>query len=178
MNEQLFSLQPFPFENLPPDVQITGTISRNHHQLAISYKLLGKLTEIAIASPSDTPSRKHELWQNTCFELFIGIKNSERYWEFNLSPSGDWNVYRFEGYRQGMQEEIAFNNLLFCVDKSDICTLTLDVDLDKIISTNQGIEVAITTVLKQKNSLVTYWALAHKGTKPDFHLRDSFVIEF
>lgn len=178
MNEQLFSLQPFFSENLPPDVQITGTIYRNYHQLAINYKLVGELTEIAIASPSDNAIRKHELWQNTCFELFIGIKNSGRYWEFNLSPSGDWNVYRFDAYRQGMQEETAFTNLPFCVEQSDIFTLTLDVCLDKIISTNQGIEIAITTVVKQKNSLVTYWALTHKGTKPDFHLRDSFVIEF
>jgi len=177
MNEQNFSLQPFPDDNLLPHVQITGKITRNLHQFTISYRLLGELTEIAISPPSDTPSRKHELWQDTCFEFFVGIKDSERYWEFNLSPSGDWNIYRFDGYRQGMQEETAFTNLPFCIEQSDIFTLTLDVNLDKIISPTQDIEVAITSVIKQKNSQVTYWALAHKGTQPDFHLRDSFVID-
>lgn len=177
MNEQLFSLQPFPSDKLPDDVQITGNITRHHNQLTISYKLVGELTEIAIAASSDTPSRKHELWQNTCFEFFVGIKDAESYWEFNLSPSGDWNVYRFDGYRKGMQEEPVFITLPFYVEQSDIFNLTLNVDLNKIISPNQGIEVAITTVVKQKNNQVTYWALAHQGTKPDFHLRDSFVIE-
>jgi hypothetical protein len=177
MNEQTFSLQPFTAGNLLPDVQITGTISRNNHQLAISYQLLGELTEIAISPPSNTPTRKHELWQDTCFEFFVGIQESERYWEFNLSPSGDWNVYRFDSYRQGMQEETAFIELPFYVEKSDSFTLNLDVDLLKIVSPKQGIDLAITSVVKQKNNQVTYWALVHKGTKPDFHIRDGFVIK-
>lgn len=177
MNEQIFSLQPFACDSLAPDVQIIGNITRHDHQLAISYQLLGELSKIAIAPPANTPSRKHELWQDTCFEFFVGIKDSERYWEFNLSPSGDWNVYRFDGYRQGMQEEAAFTNLPFWIEQSNIFTLRLNLNLDTIVLPNQGIEVAITTVIKQKNNQVTYWALAHKGTQPDFHIRDSFVIK-
>lgn len=177
MSEQKFTLQPFASDNLLPDVQIIGNIARKDHKLAITYNLLGNLTEIIIAAPSDTPKRKDELWQNTCFEFFVGIKDSERYWEFNLSPAGDWNVYRFDGYRQGMQTETAFTTLPFFVQhQADILTLNLDVDLTKIISSNQGIDVAITTVVKQKNTQVSYWALAHKGAEADFHLRDSFLI--
>jgi len=173
MNGQTFSLQPFPNSN-SCDLKISGNITRNLNQLTICYILEGNLQNVAIAQPSDTPARKHELWAETCFEFFLGIPNSTRYWEFNLSPSGNWNVYRFDGYRQGMQEETVFTTLPFSVQsQSDSLALTLDVDLEPICP--QPLEVAITTVINL-NSQVTYWALTHSGTEADFHLRDSFII--
>ncbi|MEH2040677.1 DOMON-like domain-containing protein [Nostoc sp.] len=178
MNKQTFSLQPFASTESFPNLKITGNISRNANQLTIYYNLGGDLKEIAIVPPSNAPSRKYELWEDTCFEFFLGIKDSPRYWEFNLSPAGHWNVYRFDGYRQGMQEETAFEKLPFNVqNQADGLAVTLDVDLDKIVSAEQEIEVGITTVIKHKNGEVTYWALTHRGAEADFHLRDSFIIE-
>ncbi len=178
MNNQSFSLQPFPTTGQIPDLKIAGNITRNANQLTIEYKLSGDIKKVAIAPPSQTPLRKHELWQNTCFEFFLGIKNSPKYWEFNLSPAGHWNVYRFDGYRQGMQEEAALITLPFIVQQqADSLALTLDLDLDKIIPLEQTLEVAITTVIKHKDGEVTYWALTHQGTEADFHRRDSFILE-
>ncbi len=178
MNQQTFSLQPFPSIESFPNLKIAVNISRNTNQLAISYTLEGDLKEVAITPPSNTPSRQHELWEDTCFEFFLGIKDSQRYWEFNLSAAGHWNVYRFDGYRQGMEEEIAFENLPFNVqNQADNLTLALNVDLDKIISTEQAIEISITTVIKYRNGEVNYWALTHRGTEADFHLRSSFIVE-
>ncbi|MGJ5630947.1 DOMON-like domain-containing protein [Nostoc sp. CALU 1950] len=189
MNEQTFSLQPFPSTEFFPNLKIAGNIARNSNQLTICYTLGGNLKEIAlvkpvadrregIALPANMPSRKHELWKETCFEFFLGIKDAQRYWEFNLSPAGHWNVYRFDGYRQRMQEETAFENLPFNVDnQADSLVLTLNVDLDKIISVEQAIEVGITTVIKHKDSEVTYWALNHQGAEADFHIRESFIVK-
>jgi len=178
MSEQTFSLQPFPCTKSLLNLKIAGNIARNGNKLAIRYILENDLKEIAIAPPSNTPSRKHELWQDTCFEFFLGIKDFARYWEFNLSPVGHWNVYRFDGYRQGMQEETAFEKLSFNVqNQADGLILVLDVDLDKIISTEEAIEVGITTVIKDRNGEVTYWALTHQGAEADFHLRDSFIVK-
>ncbi|MEH2077072.1 MAG: DOMON-like domain-containing protein [Nostoc sp.] len=177
MNEQTFSLQPFPSNESPPNLKISGNIVRNGNKLAIRYMLEGDLKEIAVFPLSNTPSRKHELWKETCFEFFLGIKNSARYWELNLSPVGHWNVYRLDGYRQGMQEETAFENLPFNIqNQTDVLIVGLDIDLDKIMSVQQAIEVAITTVIKDRNGEVTYWALTHLGAEADFHLRDSFII--
>ncbi|MDZ8186836.1 MAG: DOMON-like domain-containing protein [Nostoc sp. ChiSLP02] len=178
MNNQIFSLQHFASQESPANLQITGNISRNFNQLSICYSLTGNLEEIAIAPPSNTPSRKNQLWEDTCFEFFLGIKNSQQYWEFNLSPAGHWNVYHFDGYRQGMREETGLTTLPFKVDNhADKFVLTLNMDLEKIISPEQIIEAAITTVIKSKDGGVTYWALTHRGAKPDFHLRDSFILE-
>ncbi len=178
MNDQTISLQPFPSTRSLPNLKIAGNIARNGNKLAIRYMLEGDLKEIALTPPLNTPSRKHELWEDTCFEFFLGVKDSQRYWEFNLSPAGHWNVYRFDGYRQGMQEETAFENLSFNVqNQADGLILVLDVDLDKIISVEQVIEVAITTVIKYKDGEITYWALTHRGAEADFHLRDSFIVK-
>lgn len=178
MNHQSFSLQPFPGTEKFPDVKIAGNIARHGNKLTIQYSLLGDIKEIAITPPSATPLRKHELWQNTCFEFFIGIKNYHQYWEFNLSPSGDWNIYRFDDYRQGMEEETAFSKLPFMVQQqAESVEINLDLDLEKIISQEQAIEVAITTVIKTQDGDVTYWALTHRGAEADFHLRDSFILE-
>lgn len=174
----MFSLQPFPSNKPLPNLSIAGDIARNSNKIAIRYEVTGELKEIAIAPPSNTPARQHQLWEETCFEFFLGIKNSQQYWEFNLSTAGDWNVYRFDGYRQGMQEEVAFNTLPFTFEnQADRLTLSLDVDLDKIIAEEQLLDVAITTVIKQINGEVSYWALTHLGAEADFHLRDSFVME-
>ncbi|BAZ17250.1 hypothetical protein NIES4071_91280 [Calothrix sp. NIES-4071] len=175
--QNTFSLQPFPNTQVLFNLKITGNIARHENLLTISYTLVGDIQQVDIAPP-ETPARKHELWQDTCFEFFIGAKNSPGYWEFNLSPAGHWNIYRFDNYRQGMQEETAFTTLPFKVQQgADFFALTLDVDLAKIIPIDQAIEVAITTVIKSTNNDVTYWALTHKGAEPDFHLRESFVLK-
>lgn len=177
MTNQTFSLQPFSSNESLTNLQITGNIARYDNQLTINYQLSGDLKTVVIPSPSNTPTRKHELWEETCFEFFLGIKNSAQYWEFNLSPAGHWNIYRFDGYRQGMKEETAFSVLPFNAHKSDDLSLNLNVDLSKIISTQETLEVAITAVIKHSNNTVNYWALTHCGKEADFHLRDSFIID-
>ena len=39
------------------------------------------------------------LWQDTCYEIFIGVKDEDFYREINLSPSQAWQAYDFEEYR-------------------------------------------------------------------------------
>jgi hypothetical protein len=178
MKQQTFSLQPFPTQEDLPDINITGNISRDSHQLTINYQLTGNLKQILSPPPVETPTRQHELWRNTCFEFFLSIKNSQSYWEFNLSPAGNWNIYHFDGYRQGMVEETAFSQLPFNLHhQSDSLTLSLELDLAKIIPENLGLDIAITTVIKQHNHHLTYWALTHQGVEADFHLRESFILE-
>jgi hypothetical protein len=177
MNEQSFSLQPFGLNSLP-DLKINGSIARNANNLTVRYELLGDLNKILIPAIANLPARKHELWAETCFEFFLGIQNSTRYWEFNLSPAGYWNVYRFDDYRQGMQEETAVTSLPFSVQlQASTLLLTLELDLSKFIPADQALEVAITAVIKPKDGDVTYWALSHSGSQADFHRRDSFIVE-
>lgn len=178
MNDQSFFLQPF----LPADplhyLKITGRIVRQSNKLIIHYKLSGPLAELVIPVLVDIPARKKALWEESCFEFFIGTKNSDRYREFNLSPAGHWNVYSFNAYRQGMQEEQAFTALPFSIRmQPDNLVLSLELDLGKVIPVDMAIEVAISAVIKPVSGNLTYWALNHPGSQADFHLRDSFIID-
>ncbi len=174
MKARKFALQPWAPR---PDLQITGKIARRAETLTIHYELRGELAAVALPPPADVPARRQGLWQETCFEFFLGAKNLPQYWEFNLSPAGHWNVYRFADYRQGMAEEAAFASLPFSFQRHpDSWLLTLEGDLAKIVPADQTLEVGISAVIKLPEGEATYWALSHPGPQPDFHRRDSFSV--
>lgn len=196
MNEFSFSLKPFPGSAFVPQIDITAKVVRQIDLFAIAYEVQGDLSQIHFPSPTiaiDEPNplapfptreggnpyipiRKGELWQTTCFEFFLGLQNSSSYWEFNLSPSGDWNVYRFTGYRQGMVEEDKITSLPFQMHReSHLFRLDLALDLAPIMPSNTEIDLGITAVIQPQQGEIGYWALTHCGTQPDFHLRDSFI---
>ena len=87
MMPKAFSLKPFPAAGLPPGIVITGYAARSEEKLSVRYELRGPLTQLLIPAPADMPARLGKLWEETCFEFFLGPKNSDRYWEFNLSAS-------------------------------------------------------------------------------------------
>jgi hypothetical protein len=178
MKARSFSLQPFPPTGCTPLVKINGIIGRRGETLAIRYALYGYLPALTIPLPAQTPTRSHGLWQETCFEFFLAVKDSPRYWEFNLSPAGHWNVYRFRAYRQGMAAETAFTSLPMRLRRqADYLLLALEVDLGKIVPADQALELGLSAVIKARVGQVTYWALTHPGPQADFHRRDSFIME-
>lgn len=178
MKKQLFSLQPFQKDGCSSDLNITGTVARHSDMLSIAYKLQGKLSEILIPDITDTPTRKNNLWKNTCFEFFLAVRDLPQYWEFNLSASGDWNVYCFQDYRAGMKEELSFSSLPFKVrNQAESFQLDLECDLSEIIDKQNPIEIAVSAVIQYTDNDLSYWALTHRNSEADFHFRESFMIK-
>jgi len=180
-----FNLIPFPSDRLPK-VSVTGEIHRADGQLLIRYELRGDLDNIIIPAPSTSPGRKDELWKTTCFEFFLAIKDQPGYWEFNMSLSGDWNIYRMDAYRRvGFGEETSMQRLPFEVQKACVepsrneeraFRLSAAIDLNPIFQRNQLLEVGITAIIQTKDGNETFWALAHPAPYADFHLRESFTL--
>lgn len=178
MNARRFSLKPFLTAALPPDLKITGNVSRSSHIFAITYMLIGPLSKLLIPSHTGNPLRRKGLWEETCFEFFVAEKDLDSYREFNLSPSGDWNVYCFPTYRQGMSEEMRFSALPFSVEaRTDFLKLSLEVDLTALIPGERELVVGVSAIIKSIDGSMSFWALTHPGPQPDFHRRDSFIIE-
>jgi len=178
MKHQNFNLQPFSSLSLLPDLQISGDIARHCDLLTLKYFVEGRLEKLSIPAPSSMPRRRHGLWTDTCLELFLAVHNTARYWEFNLSPAGHWNVYQFAAYRHGMKEEENFTELRTSVMKTkDFLALTLNLDLKRIVDSDQLLEIGISAVIKQLDGDISYWALEHPALQPDFHHRESFVIK-
>jgi hypothetical protein len=171
-----FSLIPFTPDTAPA-VQITGNIERRHNLLNIEYTLAGQ-SLIVIPEITKKPTRQVDLWLHTCCEFFLGLQDSTQYWEFNLSPAGHWNIYRFLHYRQDLVEETAFDSLPFQVlPENDILQLKLQVNLNKIITPEQSLEIGITTVIEDRESQLSYWALTHPAREADFHQRNSYLLK-
>jgi hypothetical protein len=177
MIERSFTLTPFPAPNIPA-ISFTGKLSLEDNFLHLHYSLTGNIEEVLLPPPSLRPGRKDELWKATCFEFFVAIKDQPAYWEFNMSPSGDWNVYRMDAYRRiGFREEPAISQLRFEFKKeSDACSLDVSVDLASLIYPQQEPQMAITAIIQAKDGNEMYWALAHPASHADFHLRESFIL--
>ena len=173
-----FHLDPFPGEDAIARIEISGSIGRSGNDLSLNYLLSGDISQVVIPAPSDSPERKDGLWEHTCFELFLAPKGSRSYWEFNISPSGDWNVYHFRDYRQDVREESAFATLPFRVSgNADCLSLFLECNLAGIVNDKEALETAISAVIRTSSGRISYRALRHFGTKPDFHRRDGFAID-
>ncbi len=54
--------------------------------------------------------------------------------------------------------------------------LDMEFDLDKLVREDQFLEIGIGAILKFDKDR-TYRALTHCASRPDFHRRDSFIIE-
>jgi hypothetical protein len=177
MIEHAFSLIPFAAPRLPA-VSISGTFSLQNNLLTLHYSLTGSTEEILLPPVSSNPSRKDDLWKATCFEFFLAIENQPGYWEFNMSPSGDWNVYRMDAYRRmGFRQERELLRLPFEM-KKEASGYSLDVtaDLTPIFRLGEELEMGITAILQTKEGDESYWALSHPSPQADFHVRESFIL--
>lgn len=164
-----------PFEPIV-DIEIAGRVVRSQSSLTIDYRLTGAVENLSLpAARGDSPQRCDELWQDTCFEAFIGLQNTLPYWEINVTPSGDWNVYRFANYRQAMTPELACNTVssTWQAIPKGYCK-TLELPTADWLPSHPPMVLGISTILKTGS--LSHWALVHPGTAPDFHRRDGFTL--
>ena len=118
--------------------------------------------------------RADGLWRTTCFELFCRPPGSPAYCEVNLSPSERWAAYDFEDRRQGMaMREMRRDPVIAPRFVRDVFILDAALRLDDLPPLPW--ELALCAVLEEEDGVPSYWALAHRIEKPDFHDPACFV---
>jgi hypothetical protein len=152
--------------------------SQPAHRWRLQFRVEGAIEQLSI--PDRTlPRRVDGLWQHTCFEAFArATAASDTYYEFNFSPSGEWAAYRFDRYRDGMTA-VAMDAPYIAIRSS---REQLDVEVEwtpppELSKAQSGILASLTAVIEDRDARMSYWALRHAGNKPDFHQRDSFVLQ-
>ncbi len=162
-------------------VSIDFQLKRNDFSLSFLFQLSAPqelLNTLHWPEPKqEQASRQDELWKTTVFELFLADADKKAYYEFNFSPSWDWAAYAFENEREGMRTltEVKQNPLNKILRKEKELQFAGNIDLKKLEIEN-SLEVSATAILDWGNQL-EYWATAHTADQPDFHKRDSFVIQ-
>jgi hypothetical protein len=172
-----FFLKPFRGEENPAGLTIGGSIARRADTLSLRCEVRGDLSKVEIPASAEATRREGRLWGETCVELFLGTTDSTEYREFNISPSGHWNVFRFTDYREGMREEPAFSSLPFVVRiEPETLELSMELDIGKILPGKKTIETGVAAVIRTTDGGKSHWALAHSSSRPDFHRRDGFAL--
>jgi hypothetical protein len=173
-----FQFLPFP-SNTAPNIDITGEVERIDNHLSIRFEVGGNIEQIILPERSNSSTRKHDLWKETCFEFFLAVLDQPQYWEFNMSPSGDWNVYKMDAYRRvGFREEELIQQMQVKVQKeANGFVLHTNIDLTPLFQKEHVLEAGITAVIQSTDGTQSYWALTHPGQQADFHFRESFIVK-
>lgn len=126
--------------------------------------------------------RRDYLWEQTCFELFIGIKDQDQYIEINLAPSGAWQSYHFEEYRYPETTPPPINSKIELVElKRTGFGLTATIDINLFLHHHKiamkdlfiGISAVIVTATKTH-----YFAMQHSSPEADFHNKRDWLHQF
>jgi hypothetical protein len=176
-----FELMPFQAEPSLASVRLHGRVGleRGAQRLSIQFRLEDPDDLVLLAEPAGLPERRDGLWTTTCFEWFLAEAGAEAYREFNLAPSGHWNVYRLSGYRRELRADQAFASLPFELERRAMdLELGAVVELGGLVTPAAALELAVTVVVETKGGAISYWAQNHPGNEADFHRRDGFSLRF
>jgi hypothetical protein len=172
-----FQLRPFTVGPMTENLSISGYLARKSGVVEIEYRVEGALELVSWPGTSQVKGRCHELWRQSCFELFFGIKGDIAYWEVNLSPNDCWNMYFFTDHRTGMREEKAIDQpVCHVATDGDLLSLSCTLDFNGLIDDCSDLEVGVSSVLQTTDGSASYWAIDHCGKEPDFHNRSSFFV--
>jgi hypothetical protein len=147
--------------------------------LLLSYVVHGNIGDLRLP-PMTARARGDELWQQTCFETFVGTSAGAAYYEFNFAPSTEWAAYRFSSYRSGMRVATEIDTPTIEVQSAPgRYALQASLRLDGLsgLPRDVGWRLGLAAITEDMRGGKSYWALAHPPGKADFHHFDCFAHE-
>lgn len=146
--------------------------------LAFAFRLDAELARLRVPA-AVSPRRADRLWEHTCFEAFVAVRGQAAYHEFNFSPSGEWAVYAFRGYRDGAVLDRDLAPAIAVRRAADALELEAFVVAGCLPPATEGarFQIALTAVIEDEVGALSYWAIRHPSSRPDFHARAGFVLE-
>jgi hypothetical protein len=162
-------LQPHPDARRTPATGVAVHVERDGLLLWLRFVVEGEVDQIAWPAEA-RPGRADDLWRHTCFEAFVATDDG--YIEYNLSPSSQWASYRFDGPRAGMRTAEEAAAVEGMDGSSDLVALEARIELP-----HGANRLGLSAVIESVDGDISYWALTHPCSRPDFHHPDSFVLD-
>lgn len=174
------SLLIHPSQRGSPVRSISACVVRHQDDtLAFAFRCEARMTEMAIPSPRRA-GHADGLWRHTCCEAFLTVPGSKAYHEFNFSPSGEWAHYAFTDIRCRNPDVPSLPcppMVRFCQDGQGF-ELSAEVPAANLsFAHGQVLLLGIAAVIEDFAGQCTHWALTHAGAAPDFHCRQTFLLE-
>ncbi|MDB5039046.1 MAG: hypothetical protein JWQ35_2574 [Bacteriovoracaceae bacterium] len=181
MSSQKLKLIPFGKHSDGSKYSLEAEVVFTESKLKIIYLLRGNLEDLIIVPKKTGAGQIDDLWKSTCFEAFISKKKSFRYIEWNFSSSQEWGFFAFESYRKAAPEKLIQSAPEMRIKRSK-ADFVMEINLnlkenDSFFENADPYEMGLSVVLKSRDGKQSYWAISHSGTKPDFHLRDTFKVQ-
>ena len=166
-----------PVTGCDPVRRIGVEISRASDALTLSYRIDGEVSRLSmpVAGPAQ---RADGLWQHSCFEAFLLADGGESYLEFNFSPSGAWAAYRFNARRKGRESPGLTAPRMEVRHGPDWLAMNIQLSLTGIaeFAPPATISAGLSAVIEDARGSLSYWALAHGASPPDFHDPATFTL--
>lgn len=143
--------------------------------LSLAFVMEGDLSRVRIPE-SRSSRRAGGLWRHTCFEVFVMAEEGPGYRELHFSPSGEWAVNAFRGYRDGgeLEGELAPG----IVVRRTLNRLELDAEIcQDVLPPGRSLRLGLSAVVEDADGVLSYWALRHPPGRPDFHHTDAFALQ-
>ena len=97
------------------------------------------------------------------------------YRELNFSPSGEWATYDFLGYRAGGKPVAGPGPDIAARCSED--RLELDAEIrPESLPPGRSLRLGLFAVVEDAGGGLTYWALRHPESQPDFHHSNAFAL--
>jgi hypothetical protein len=152
------------------------------HTLNVGYWLRDPNQWVQWPNPVASQPRQDFLWEQTCFEIFVGIRGEDEYREINLSPSEAWQAYQFEEYRypEDMPPKVAYDIELNQLKRTHY-GLNVSVDLSEFMLTHKltwaDLFVGLSAVLITSQG-EQFYAMQHSSPNADFHNKRDWLHVF
>ena len=146
--------------------------------LSVVFHTTGATNEILVPSPRISEFVEG-LWQHSCFEVFISAEEDPGYYEYNLSPSGQWALFEFRDYRDGEpRADPNFKPVIQFEMSPRTFSLEALLPLARIDpgSKTSRLRIGLSAVIEHCDGTLGYWALRHPAETPDFHDANSFAL--
>lgn len=173
-----FSLIPFDSFSAP-NISIEAELNQNSDCLFLSFRINNEFNLVDHGNGTPKKERVTGLWEKTCFELFI--KNeSGQYLEFNFSPVFEWDCFYFnrkgESLKRWEKMQMPVTDILLSeADFLHFSVIKKDFFPEGFFDSGRDLQVGISSVIKEKSGRLSYWALSHADSRPNFHDFRSFV---
>ena len=170
------SLHPHPATPTPASGALAVEVSLTAAGLELHYRFHGDPAALCLPAPQ-TAGPADGLWRHTCCEAFVAAADSPAYQEFNFSPSGQWAIYRFTDYRQRDRADSSATPLPPLGFSRRPDGFDLRATIPRALLPAGPLHLGLCVVIERASGDKIYWALAHCGECPDFHRRQTFLIQ-